>query len=885
MEDPQIPPLTPTSTKFRSFSSATPKTPLRPSPTPCQPKYSHPYGIKSTSSGVLSSAAVSSSPNNASSTHGYQQHKSSKSIHSLLRNSSSVDDLAASALSPGSPLSSSHGKQDHGRGAKWTGFKYDSIGTRKRTLAQRASMSDLATIAQNSPGGRALECLASPRKKVGELREEWSRAGMERGGDRLLRNGYEEREMWMEDLGKLPKNPKQWTSKDELSEHAGSRADGMSNDIAAELATFVDLALKFESASVDTPKTIVRSTSGPTLTPSSKVNQITHRALPSAVIEEIKSWIYRQRLDGKAFIRGEDSHWAMSEQAPPFLPILLSLSRHVRRASKRGNVALRHSALSLDSGDDPFQKDSATSAYERHLKDSSVLQETNENEDAQDAALDLLDDEAVISHVRQVAARFDRRSFDGKHFPDFGQEEHDIFSPLPRPMLKPRTMSLSSSHSPASLLGMEAGDGVRVAERAALFEGGAVGRHTLKTAEEREGKVLERESVDGSGIFGRTKAPHAKVTDLDATIKPNILGSAAVNLHGDVTTIVRSAETALSQLSDADSSDGTDLPAVPAQLAAGYLDHHYHPVNPNVGLAPVSSGNGDTAETADAFAETSENELSGSAPRDSLKSGPKAAPLICTDEDVHSASPHMSRMTAHEKAGLKPYGALRRAYSTPVPRYYETRKLDFDPTASVDTGAQPTTRGHARAVIPVCRDFSVPTSSDPQWSGQSYRPVSMSSSRLERRQASRLFSFDSPVYRSCIPRDHTSVTSCDPLQETENSLAAAHARIGALEQALAEVIQEKAILQKHLNFIEVESSTNGRESDYSTRASSHTTEQAPTVTILWRWLTTGQTASPPSPFGPPQSLGQLPGYVFLVGVGLSVIVARVVLSRPLARGK
>lgn len=84
----------------------------------------------------------------------------------------------------------------------------------------------------------------------------------------------------------------------------------MSDDIAAELATFVDLALKFESASVDTPKTIVRSTSGPTLTPSSKVNQITHRALPSAVIEEIKSWIYRQRLDGKAFIRGEDSHWA-----------------------------------------------------------------------------------------------------------------------------------------------------------------------------------------------------------------------------------------------------------------------------------------------------------------------------------------------------------------------------------------------------------------------------------------------------------------------------------------------------------------------------------------------------------------------------------------------
>lgn len=127
-------------------------------------------------------------------------------MHSLLRNSSSVDDLAASAaVSPGSPVSPALKRQETRHGAKLTGFKYDSIGTRKRTLAQRASMSDLATIAQDSPGGRDLECLASPRKKVTELREEWSRAGNVQGeGDGLSKDKASDVETWIRELDRLP---------------------------------------------------------------------------------------------------------------------------------------------------------------------------------------------------------------------------------------------------------------------------------------------------------------------------------------------------------------------------------------------------------------------------------------------------------------------------------------------------------------------------------------------------------------------------------------------------------------------------------------------------------------------------------------------------------
>lgn len=189
--------------------------PLRPSPTPQQPRYSHPYGIQSTSSGVLSSSRGTSSPNTVISTHSYQQHKSTQSMKSLLRNSSSVDDLASNtqeyAVGP-----ERVNKENSILVMMEGGAKYDSVRTRKRTLAQRASMSDLASSTSTirhekakGPEEWELDIMASPRKKVAEMREVLmmhggdGRACISGSGDAAC-DRWAEGETWKKELEKLP---------------------------------------------------------------------------------------------------------------------------------------------------------------------------------------------------------------------------------------------------------------------------------------------------------------------------------------------------------------------------------------------------------------------------------------------------------------------------------------------------------------------------------------------------------------------------------------------------------------------------------------------------------------------------------------------------------
>jgi hypothetical protein len=550
-------------------------------------------------------------------------------------------------------------------------------------------------------------------------------------------------------------------------------------------------------------------------------------------------------------------------------------------------------------------QDSATSAYDRHIKESSVLQETDENDDPQDIVFALMDEDEAISHVRQVAARFNRRSFDGLHSQYSGEYEHDVFSPLARPKFKSRTMSLSSSHSAASLLSSDAGDSVCVSERAALFESGVVGRHGKRSAEEREGRVLGRDPSSKDDLVSRlgpTKAAE-EVADLDATIKASKLGPAIGDIRDDGR--VKSpappwAETLPSQLSDADVLDTTDLPAIPARLAAvagEYFDHHS--MNARHSDVPASfDGAADFSQEAEGLRATLVPVQSDSAPGDLPEREEGPLRLKPIDEDMHPVSPHMSHMAAHEKAGLKPYGALRRAHSSPVPRFYEKRTLDSDNDAeNAWTGAFDihtlvgVVHHRAQAASAVLNPSDSPSFYHPR-SGEAHRAVTVQSFRPGRREAARLFSLQSPDAATQHGEDTPGTIAWqhlhDPLQYTEKRLAAAHARIGALEQALAEVVEEKAVLQKRLALVERESRMTRIQTDNPDKSGDPASEghHAPSGTILWRWLTTGQTDSPvASAFGPPQSLGQLPGYVLLVGVGLSVIVARVVLSRPMSRGK
>lgn len=80
---------------------------------------------------------------------------------------------------------------------------------------------------------------------------------------------------------------------------------------AAELATFVGLTLMQDSIETEKPPTMPgQDVPAISLVTSTKVNRYGHHTLPPSVVEEIRTWIYRHRLDGKAFIRGGEGHWA-----------------------------------------------------------------------------------------------------------------------------------------------------------------------------------------------------------------------------------------------------------------------------------------------------------------------------------------------------------------------------------------------------------------------------------------------------------------------------------------------------------------------------------------------------------------------------------------------
>lgn len=562
---------------------------------------------------------------------------------------------------------------------------------------------------------------------------------------------------------------------------------------------------------------------------------------------------------------------SVSEKSPPFLPILLSLSRHLRRASLKSGTSFGKPLISLDSDADPFMQH-PDAAHSWHIRDSSVLQETDENEDPQDVTLGFLDGDDEFSHVREVVDRIDRRLFDDLHPSHLIGNEQDIFQQT----RKSRTMSLSSSHSAASLLSSDTNDSVCVSERAALFESGALGKKGNKTAQEREGRVLDKGSsneVDLTRHIG--SSPHAEEDDtaFNATIKASTFGPLPVSeLANDASSRppMRPAyeETVTTRIPP----DATDLPAIPAHLTSAWASDVF-----SRGTTPTSLLSGSTFT---GLSNTEEDPV----------------PRKLSDEDAIPVPSHMSRMAAHEKAGRKPYGALRRANSTPVPRFREEHQLDSDkdepnPGTGVFTLPALAARGPQNQQTIT---FAIQDTLNPRESGAKDRRVTARPLQREKHVAARLFSFDSlnssTKERPGITPWIQPLVGRGPLQDTEERLAFAQARISALEQALAEVVGEKMVLQKRLDTAD-ERSRIAKDFDKTDdpdipRVGSADSHNGASVTVLWRWLTNGQTVSSPTHvFGPPQSLGQLPGYVFLVGVGLSVIVARVVLSRPLSRGR
>ncbi|WVR03494.1 hypothetical protein IAU60_000485 [Kwoniella sp. DSM 27419] len=111
----------------------------------------------------------------------------------------------------------------------------------------------------------------------------------------------------------------------------------------------------------------------------------TGQVLPAPLVEDIKSWVLRQRVTGRAFMKGSADGWGNTTRPPPFLPLLQSIARRLRRNSLTGRLDLQLGNNGL-------------------FRQSSVLMEEEE------ILSDLEPDEEDLTGVRRIANAFDARS-------------------------------------------------------------------------------------------------------------------------------------------------------------------------------------------------------------------------------------------------------------------------------------------------------------------------------------------------------------------------------------------------------------------------------------------------------------------------------------------
>lgn len=521
-------------------------------------------------------------------------------------------------------------------------------------------------------------------------------------------------------------------------------------------------------------------------------------------------------------------------------------------------------------------------AYDRHVANSSLLQGTDENENPHEPFRELLSGIAIQPHAREVAERIDKRIYDEIHSPLLADNAHDIFSPQLRPKL--RTLSSSNSRSALSVFSSDASDGVCVSERAALFESGEVGRHANKTAEEREGRVLEHNSrKDGFSTSLPISSPDSQSEEdvFGMTIRPSMVTRLSEPLRDTGIAI-----------------DAKSMVTVPLAIPSD---------TPKIGTTDavaetnvLAEDQGDTSRfdpTQSSLDETSPGDLASAAVKSNIRnvsalgssSTLDASPIPAISTEIQQSS-HMAHMIAHEQAGRKPYGALRRAHSTPVPRLSEHQKFvlagkECIPSPGLGASNAMLALDHASPRQNLCaRVFSLAVAPSPD--SRDHREK-RASSLQEEKDASRVVSFKLPKMSDSVTTAEKSIPSSSTgetqaLKEMTDRLAVAESRITELEQLLARFTEGKTLWEKQLASKQDESSkSSAKNQDCPTDRGDSTSMTGP-----WRWFAVPELISPfASRFGPPQTLGQLPGYVFLVGVGLSVIVARVVFSHSLSRGK
>lgn len=495
-------------------------------------------------------------------------------------------------------------------------------------------------------------------------------------------------------------------------------------------------------------------------------------------------------------------------------------------------------------------------------------------------------------HVREVAKLINRGMHDGAFSPLFPDNRHEIFSQQAR--FKSRTLSSSSSLSAASIYSSDISEGACVSERAALFESGDVARRRHQTAEEREGRVLERDSPldslstvptgsSGQGpieedVFGSTIRP-SMVSCVSGSSRLTSVPAVATSLELVTTHLELAAIDPIRLHGPADISKLSDgsvprIPDVDGSHFAGFCA--------GIGLADavdVDNTSGDPDSLSPSKSTSSGCESTGD-------QGPQTPSVSVPLEQKAQPAAYMSHMMAHERASRKPYGALKRVCSTRVPRSSEeqrrkviTAEHALMPVVGLRI-ASPQSQASPRSDLEI-RVFSQSVLRQPDDPHGGKATPTLIEGRAD--DASRM--------RGCITPDLSVIGSpaagpsgslCDRdlLTEMAKRLGAAETRITELERLLANGVNDRVSSQRQAAPPQGKST---KPLDAEEDPSGHDTSS---LTVFWRWLTAPQSLpSSASGFGPPAPFIQLPGYVVLVGIGLSVIVARVILSRSMTRGR
>ncbi|WWC58285.1 uncharacterized protein I303_100823 [Kwoniella dejecticola CBS 10117] len=358
--------------------------------------------------------------------------------------------------------------------------------------------------------------------------------------------------------------------------------------------------------------------------------EATGHILPAPLVEDIKSWVLRQRVSGRDFLKGSSDGWGNTTRPPPFLPLLQTIARRLRRHSLSGRIE------SVPANpDDSFGR-------------GSILMEENEDEEIEAGM-----EEDQISGVRRMANAFDARSSSSVSETSASGDEEDTAMRL-RPQLTGESVGERwkaweerSGDSDTKRRGRKVSDvSASSIENASdldwdqkavnMQDGGTTGGENQEGTIKAPPKFFSSTSTVGSQSHthipipvpqGMTPPPPYTSAFPDNT---NRLPIQALPTLSECLTPERRSEGRYS---------ATPTPERPVDINAG------------LGIStPTSSTAGDPSS-----AENTPSKLTSTS---TTTSRAGAEPLDLTGDA--SALPHMHNMSSHSVRGSSPYAALRR---------------------------------------------------------------------------------------------------------------------------------------------------------------------------------------------------------------------------------